>query len=464
MKDGVFIVLRKNKNQHLQTKIYTKFHMQEDFLRVHKLISEGAPVSIDTRQIKDNAVFFALKGQNFDANQFARQAIDKGAAIAVVDDPDLPDSNDFIKVENVLDYLQQLASYHRSLFQIPVIGITGSNGKTTTKELINAVLSRKFETHCTQGNLNNHIGVPLTLLGLHKKHQIAIVEMGANHMGEIAMLSEMAKPTHGIITNIGKAHIEGFGSFENIIRGKTELYQFLTKNKGTVFLNGDNEILSRAASGLQCITYGTNKNNTYTGFPVGSDPFLSIKYKLPEESKTDEQLITISTNLLGDYNFENIMAAIAIGLYFDVQPSEIRQAIEQYFPKNSRSQLVHTQKNTLFLDAYNANPTSMKAALLNFSASDSELPKAVILGDMLELGKTAKTEHLEILNLVNQQQYNYAIFVGEHFSQLATTKNNLIFRNTAEAARWLENNPIINHTILIKGSRGIALEKLLNLL
>lgn len=428
---------------------------------IHQLILEGASVSTDTRTLEKGSVFFALKGENFDANLFAAEAIQKGAAIAVVDDKNLSYHEKCWVVDDVLQTLQMTATRHRDLFTIPVIGITGSNGKTTTKELLNAVLSQKYTTLCTQGNLNNHIGVPLTLLRLNRKHQIAIIEMGANHVGEIEMLSNLAKPTFGMITNIGKAHIEGFGSVENIIKGKTELYRFLQNNHGHIFLNADNEILSRHADPSACITYGKNPAYQYSGDIVSVSPFLEVSFQQPASEESSPRQWHIRSNLTGGYNFENIMAAVAIGLHMGVPPQQIKTAIERYTPSNSRSQWKETGKNTLIMDAYNANPTSMKAALENFRQIDSQQPRGVILGDMLELGNTAESEHKEIVQQISGHHYDFVVLIGKHFSAVSPLPQHYrTFPDTAAADVWMKEHAPENHIILLKGSRGIGIEKL----
>ncbi len=427
--------------------------------KIHSCIVAGAKVSTDTRQIEKDSVFFALKGENFDANNFALQALEKGAQLAIVDKKNLPWHKQLIQVDDVFQTLQHLAAYHRRLFNIPVIGITGSNGKTTTKELINAVLSSSYNTLCTRGNYNNHIGVPLTLLNLTKDHQIAVIEMGANHMGEIALLSSLTQPTHGLITNIGKAHIEGFGSLANIIKGKTELYDYLKAHEGLIFLNADNVILSERAIPAECITYGVKPSYHYTGSMVAGSPFLKIEYYASATSKT---LATpISSKLPGSYNFENIMAAIAIGEHFEVPASRIKEAIENYTPNNSRSQLKDTGKNLLLLDAYNANPTSMKAAIGNFNAFNTPLKKCLILGDMLELGDSTDEEHSEIIKLVRENPYHLVLLIGRNFKRVSPAGENIIFfDDTTQAAEWIQKTNLNDLMILVKGSRGIKMENL----
>jgi UDP-N-acetylmuramoyl-tripeptide--D-alanyl-D-alanine ligase len=430
--------------------------MTDQIKKIHSLISNGARISTDTRHIEEGSVFFALQGDNFNANHFALQAIEKGAVAAVVDDITLEHHPKLILVDNVLQTLQKLATYHRSLFNIPVIG------KTTTKELINAALSKKFNTLCTIGNLNNHIGVPLTLLRLKKEHQIAIIEMGANHVGEIGFLSSIARPTHGMITNIGKAHIEGFGSFENIIIAKGELYDHLKQNNGAIFINGDNEFLTGRVGSYPCITYGEKNSYNYSGTLVSASPFIEMNFDFSDGVSNPSKPFHLQSKLLGSYNFENILAAISIALHFDVSPADIIEAIGNYNPTNSRSQLKDTGKNTLIMDSYNANPTSMKAAIENFSSFKTNNPKGLILGDMLEMGESANAEHTEIIRLINTVECDFVLLVGPEFNIAATDANKKIklFTNTTDAAAWLNDKQIIKHTILIKGSRGMKLETL----
>jgi UDP-N-acetylmuramoyl-tripeptide--D-alanyl-D-alanine ligase len=429
--------------------------MNSHIKEIHKLLSQGAKVSTDTRQIENGCIFFALKGDKFDANDFAKQALEKGAIKAVIDKKLPEDHPGLLLVDDSLKTLQDLAVYHRNQFNIPVLGITGSNGKTTTKELINAVLSKKYNTLCTRGNLNNHIGVPLTLLNLNPSHELAIIEMGANHVGEIGFLSSLASPTYGLITNIGKAHIEGFGSFENIIKGKTELYEYIRNNGGSIFLNEDNEILSSKASGLTTHSYGKGSAPAVKGRIISSSPFLQIEFRTNELP----QPIKVNSQLLGGYNFENIMSAVSAGLHFGVSPEMIREALENYAPANSRSQLKESGRNTLFLDSYNANPTSMRAAIENFSNLETKQPKGLILGDMLELGDTTHHEHEEIIKLTKAYPYSFVILVGEFFTKTCPDLPAYIsFGDSAAAAAFIKNKNISDHTILMKGSRGIKLE------
>ena len=436
--------------------------MKDNINKVHQLILNGAKVSTDTRQIEENSVFFALKGENFDANRFAEQALQKGALFAIVDDKTLPDNSKILKVENVLETLQELARMHRNLFHIPVIGITGSNGKTTTKELINAVLSCKYTALCTEGNLNNHIGVPVTLLRLDSSHEIAIIEMGANHVGEIAFLTNMTRPGTGLITNVGKAHIEGFGSLENIVKAKTELYDFLKSSDGTILVNKSNEILMSHLDEGKCITYGSSEDCHYSGRIESAEPFLRISFRKPKAEISDNQWIEVRSKLLGTYNFENIMAAVAIGLHFGVDPEEIKDAIENYYPSNNRSQLKRSHINTIHMDAYNANPSSMQVALDNFSHLKTSSKKAIILGDMLELGDISFDEHRKVIERIREEDYSLVILVGPEFSRIPFDKPDHfhIFENTKQASVWLKSQTLSGYTLLMKGSRGIQLEQL----
>jgi UDP-N-acetylmuramoyl-tripeptide--D-alanyl-D-alanine ligase len=425
--------------------------------KIHSYILKGSKVSTDTRQIEPGSIFFALKGEKFDANDFALQALQKGAVLVVADKKDLHHPA-IIVVDDSLKALQELAVYHRNQFRnIPFIGITGSNGKTTTKELINAVVTRKYKTLCTKGNLNNHIGVPLTLLNLTPEHEMAIIEMGANHMGEIGFLSSLAQPDFGLITNIGKAHIEGFGSFENIITGKTELYDFIRKSGGNLFLNSDNPILKEKSIGIEAVTYGRHQEASVQGEIISSSPFLQIRYW---SAKTQGK-VNISSQLLGAYNFENIMSAITIGEYFGVEPADIKAAIEEYAPVNSRSQLKDSGTNSLILDSYNANPTSMRAAIENFSNLQTENPKGLILGDMLEMGDSAEYEHNDIIELTLAHPYKFVVLVGSHFLKACPDhKAYHAFADSDSAARWVCEQAFKGFSILIKGSRGIQLEKI----
>ena len=353
-------------------------------IELYTLFKLYPKIITDSRCVENNSIFFALKGENFDGNKFAIKALESGAKYAVIDNAKFKLNDNFILVDNVLKCLQQLASFHREQFVIPLIGITGTNGKTTTKELIHTVLKRKFKTHATKGNFNNHIGVPLTLLEMPLNTEIAIIEMGANHQGEIKELCEIAKPNYGLITNIGKAHLEGFGGFEGVVKAKNELYNFI-RNYGRAFLNSDNKLLSELAENLNSIKYGTKQDSDCFAEILEINPYVKLRWNN----------IDIQSNLIGKYNFENILAAICIGNFFNVAHSNIKSAVENYIPQNNRSQIVQTKTNKILLDAYNANPTSMSLAIESFELLKSKT-KVVILGDMLELGDESIFEHKEI--------------------------------------------------------------------
>lgn len=413
-----------------------------EIAKLYNIYTQHPQISTDTRKISKGCLFFALKGENFDANTFAEQAINDGAAYTIIDNPKFNISDKCILVDNVLVTLQQLAHYHRKQFTIPFIGITGSNGKTTTKELINAVLSKKYKTVATQGNLNNHIGVPLTILSITKECEIAIIEMGANHIGEIEQLCKIAESNFGIITNIGTAHIEGFGSREGVIKAKSELYHFVKDNKGTLFINKNDDLLIKLAEGIQSINYSKEEITN-----LSSNPFLSFNWKE----------LRIETQLYGEYNMPNILAAIKVGEYFNVEKNNIKAALENYVSTNNRSQIIKLPTHTLYLDAYNANPTSMNAAIDSFSKlNDSN--KLLILGDMLELGHVSLEEHQKIADKIFTLNLN-ALLVGKEFMQIENKYHLIAVKNTDDAILWLGNNLHKTESILIKGSRGIRLEK-----
>ena len=415
-------------------------------------------ITTDTRKHLANSIFFALKGENFDGNTYIEQALEQGCAYAIGDDLDLPKNNPrIIPVENVLQTLQELARFHRRALKIPVIGITGTNGKTTTKELIAAALSSKYNVLYTQGNLNNHIGVPLTLLSMTKKHDMAVIEMGANHLGEIAELAAIAEPDYGLITNVGKAHLEGFGSFENVIKTKTELYRFLEKTGGKIFINQDNPYLNAVPVTAEKIYYGVQSGVFVRGEIVENDsPFLNLKWFTGKES------YEVKTQLIGNYNFENVLAAAAIGTYFNVEPAKICEALTHYYPQNNRSQLLETSKNHLIVDAYNANPTSMLASLENFSQMKTS-HKAIIIGDMKELGKESVPEHQKILDFIDKNHFERVFLCGEIFSGLSEGKYPS-FLQVDLLVEHLKNEDLQGYYILIKGSRGIRLEKVIDYL
>lgn len=408
-------------------------------------------VQTDTRKLKKGSLFFALKGPNFNGNQFAGQAIAQGAAYAVVDEKEHVVNRQCLLVENVLDTLQKLALHHRKQLAIPFIGITGSNGKTTTKELITTVLQQRFKTYATVGNLNNHIGVPLTLLSIGHDAEIAVIEMGANHQKEIESYCKIALPTHGLITNCGKAHIEGFGGEEGVRKGKGELYDFIRQANGTVFRNVDLPYLADMAMGItNQVTYGSS-NAQYIGKPVMDGIMLSVAI-LTSMAET-----TIHSQLVGKYNFANIMAAVAIGLHFHIPIDDIKAAIETYTPDNSRSQYVVIGNNQVVLDAYNANPTSMKAAIANFAAIDAE-KKLLWLGGMKEMGADEAKEHEELIAFLSGYDWEEVLLVGAEFEH--ARQGYKWFATSAEAAQYVRRHMPVQATILIKGSRGSKMELL----
>jgi len=422
---------------------------------LYTIFLDNRTVSTDSRRILPGCLFFALKGDNFDGNKYAETAIEAGASYAVIDDATF-ESPGTLLVNDVLESLQQLALMHRRKFDIPVFAITGSNGKTTTKELVNAVLSMQFKVTATKGNLNNHIGVPLSLLEISGDTQIAIIEMGANHQGEIAKLCTIAEPTHGLITNIGRAHLGGFGGYEGVIKAKNELYVWLRSSAGEVFVNDGNVLLMDLTSGMKRTLYGSKENSYTRGNVIETGSTLGIEWFV------DTKAIEIKTNLVGNYNFENVMAAICIGTFFGVSPEKVKTAINSYFPSNSRSQAMKTARNSIILDAYNANPTSMQAAIENLRQVKA-LHKMVILGDMLELGEESQAEHATIVNLVEESNFERAVFVGPDFQKAAGHKFPCYY-NSSEAYEWLLSQQISDFTILVKGSRGIKMEKVLEAL
>lgn len=413
----------------------------------------------DTRKPVEDSLFFALKGPNFNANLFAEKALENGSRYAVVDDPEVVKDERYLLVEDGLTALQELAAYHRSQLSIPVLALTGSNGKTTTKELIRSVLSSRFHTLATAGNLNNHIGVPLTLLSITKAHEFAIIEMGANHRGEIAALCEIARPEFGLITNIGKAHIEGFGSEEGIRLGKGELYDYLRNHYGKVFVNGDHSMLIEMSEGMDRYVYGNYGEQAgifLRGQFVSADPFLKTELWLDGQKKL------VNTQIIGQYNTENVLAAAAVGKYFGVPAEGICLGLENYQPDNNRSQVVQKGDYTLIMDAYNANPSSMKAALENFAGMKAA-HKWFILGDMLELGAESLTEHQAIVDLTQELKLE-GIFVGPIFGECLTDSKLNHFAHTAEAKDWLRTHKPASGLVLLKGSRGIKLETLAEVL
>ncbi len=421
--------------------------------QIHQLFLNSKGVCTDTRKIKTNTIFFALKGENFNGNLFSKQAIELGASYAIIDEKEYKTSEKHILVDNVLTTLQELASYHRQYLQVPIIALTGSNGKTTSKELINAILSSNYKTTATAGNLNNHIGVPLTLLSMTKDTQLGIVEMGANHQGEIDFLCSIAQPDYGYITNIGKAHLEGFGGIEGVLKGKTELYRHLKKNDNLIFINKDDKKLVSAASGMRIYGFSTSTESEVRVELLDIDPNVVVNY----------EGIKIESNLIGAYNFTNIAAAITIGSYFKISPTDIKNAIESYIPSNNRSQIINKDSYTIILDAYNANPTSMEAALDNFAKLNYD-HKIAFLGDMFELGEDAAKEHQYIVNKINQLDIEEIFLLGDNF--FSTQCNNPRIKKH-KSFEDLEGNlslKIKKGAILIKGSRGMKLERILDIL
>ncbi|RNL50780.1 UDP-N-acetylmuramoyl-tripeptide--D-alanyl-D-alanine ligase [Pedobacter jejuensis] len=417
-------------------------------------------ISTDTRNISNGCIFFALKGENFNANQFAAQAIEKGAAFVVIDEEEYSTDNKCLLVDDVLTALQKLAKYHREQSNIPVVGLTGSNGKTTSKELINAVLAERYKTFATHGNLNNHIGVPLSILSIKPDVEIAIIEMGANHQKEIELLCTIAQPTHGIITNVGMAHLDGFGGFEGVKKGKAELYNYLKQTQGYTFINRDNSNLLEmsANAGLsKLIYYGTENGNTIKGTLKSSDPFIEVDWT------NHEVTTTVKTHLTGSYNFENILASICIGDFFDMSADDINSGLSKYEPKNNRSQLTKTETNTVICDFYNANPSSMTAALNNISVLTAD-KKVAILGDMFELGAESENQHELIAQQTENNDLDEAIFIGKYFYSFKEKFKGTYFETPTEAAAYLKENPIKNSLVLLKGSRGMKLESLLEYL
>ena len=413
---------------------------------------ETGKVSTDTRQITSGSVFFALKGTSFNANEFAQEALSKGASYAVVDEKKFRINDRCILVEDGLRALQELARHHRSQIKIPVLGLTGSNGKTTSKELVRDVLSKKFRTLATQGNLNNHIGVPLTILSINASHEMAVIEMGANHVGEIASLCDIANPTQGFITNIGKAHIGTFGGFENIVLAKSELYQHLLTRGGVVFINSQNPMLANMAKRFNNPIFYPAAGDYYHCKFLSADPYVVLQAENGEK---------ITTQIIGSYNFENIATALCIGKYFDVEATDANRAIAGYVPGNMRSQVIKKESNTIILDAYNANPSSMEAAITNLAGMNAKR-KVAILGDMYELEDEAETEHARIGTLLNEKGIMEALLCGPLMkSAHKSFPKSKHFETKDELIKELKSNPITNAVILIKASRGMAMEKML---
>lgn len=419
---------------------------------LYEIFKEHPKISTDSRLIEKGCLFFALKGENFNGNEFALGALKAGASFSIIDEEIYQVDERCILVENVLSTLQYLSRFHREQLGIPILAITGTNGKTTTKELVAAVLSKKFKVAFTRGNLNNHIGVPLTLLSMSTATEFGIVEMGANHPGEIKELCHIALPDFGLVTNVGKAHLEGFGSFEGVKKTKAELFRFIENKQGKIFLNSANSDLVEMSGQTTKVYYKTKKDGEgIEGELLKSSPFMAFQVRFPKG------WLYIKTHLVGDYNLENALASVCIGNYFGVEPLEIQQAIEEYRPSNNRSQFIKTEHNSLLMDAYNANPTSMKAALASFNKMNAS-PKAVILGDMLELGDTSLEEHQKIVDLVESMGFNLVLLTGDQFSKCKTPGNFQVFINNTFLAKYIEDSHPSGYFFLIKGSRGMKLE------
>lgn len=422
---------------------------------LYDLFIHNPQITTDSRNCPKGSIFFALKGDKFDGNQYAGKALASGCVYAVIDNPDYYIGERTILVDNVLKTLQQLAHHHRKVLGLPIIGITGTNGKTTTKELLAAVLSTKFNLLYTEGNFNNHIGVPLTLLRLTHDHEMAVIEMGASHPGDIKELVDIVHPNYGIITNVGRAHLEGFGSFEGVIRTKGELYDYIRRSKGKIFIKKENEYLQSIAKGIEQITYGNGDDAFASGQVVSCDPFLVFNWK--QQGK----LHTAETHMIGSYNLDNVLAAVAVGRFFKIPAERISRAIAAYEPTNNRSQFKKTDNNELIIDAYNANPSSMKVALDNFITMPVQ-PKAIILGDMRELGPTSNELHAEVVEQIKKGQFDKVFLCGEHFSKVG--KEFSPFATTEAMTEELRRQPLKGYHILIKGSHSMGLEKLVDIL
>lgn len=420
--------------------------------QLYEVFLQYPSVQTDTRKLKQGDIFFALKGPNFNANEFAEQALQQGAAYAVADETPANQNDKIIVVENVLETLQALAKHHRQQFTIPFIAITGSNGKTTTKELVHAVLASSFKTYTTQGNLNNHIGIPITILQVKKDAEMAVIEMGANHRGEIASYCKYTLPTHGIITNCGKAHLEGFGGEEGVRKGKGELFDFLRQTGGSAFVMWDYDYLKEMSRGIrEVVKYGTADADV-TGNVAQSEPFLEVSIT------NGLNIPSIRTQLVGSYNLPNVLVAVTTGKYFNVPAEKIKSSIEAYTPSNSRSQLVEKNGNKIILDAYNANPSSMKLAIENLAKLPAE-NKVLMLGGMMELGEGSLQEHKMIVDLIRQYNWKDVVLVGGDFLKVSHPFHQ--FNNSKEAAEWFKQQQLKNGYVLIKGSRSMQMEKVL---
>lgn len=426
--------------------------------QLHSIFLKHREISTDTRTIPNGAIYFALKGDNFDGNKFAQDALDKGASYVVVDDRSLPDNDSFLHVKETLTTLQQLARHHRRTFDIPVIGITGSNGKTTTKELMHAVLSQRFKVLATKGNLNNHIGVPLTLLELDDTHDMAIIEMGASKQGDIEELCTISEPDHGLITNIGKAHMETMGGLEGVFKTKTELYRHIIARSGTLLVHScDRKLVSASADAAERFFYGALPTDDVQGRVVRQADLIAVQWKRNNDQTSLDKRPVVPTALTGTYNLPNIMAAVATGIVFGLSDEEVAEGISSYEPSNNRSEVRRKGSNTFILDAYNANPTSMMAAIDNLMGFEGQ--HSVILGEMLEVGPTSEEEHRQVCERLLSLKMKTVCLVGNSFLPFANDYPFQFFENVTELNEWLNKHPFENQTVLIKGSRGNKLEK-----
>ena len=440
----------------------------KDIAELYEFFLESTGISTDSRQISEDMLFFALRGENFNGNKYADKALEKGAVFAIIDDASYDKGDKYVLVNDALKTLQELATYHRDKLDLPVLAITGTNGKTTTKELIAAVLAQKYNIVATTGNLNNTIGVPLVLLSMKQDTEIGIVEMGANHPGEIDFLCKIAKPDYGLITNIGKAHLEGFGSFEGVKKTKAALYDYINEVNGTVFINGDNPILVTLLKDQEVIAYGSGEYTHYRGELLHASPYLTFRWTYSNplgiiKENWDAPERKIETQITGKYNFENMMAAVSVGSDFGVTDDRIKQALESYVPQINRSQLIETEANTIILDAYNANPTSMELAINNLDEIEGT-NKIAILGDMAELGESSEEEHRAIYQLLKKKNFLKVFLVGQEFARVRDDFDIPAFADVDELRLYLQLHPVRDATILIKASRSKGLENICKML
>lgn len=422
--------------------------------QLYEVFKQYPKITIDSRCCPPNSIFFALRGENVDGNDYAEKALNNGAEYAVVDRVDVAQNDRYIVVDDVLTTMQRLAAHHRSQMKAKIIAITGTNGKTTTKELVATVLAKKYNVLYTDKNHNNHIGVPLTLLRLTEDDEFGVIEIGASHKGEIAELCKMVQPDYGLITNFGRAHLEGFGSLEGVIEAKTELFEYLKENRGRVFININNNNIVEHSKGIGNISYAINNDKAdVSGYITEQNPCVTFSWSSPRFFVVTQK---VQTNLVGTYNADNLLAAIVMGLFFEIEPESINEAIKEYIPENHRSQYLKTDNNDLVIDAYNANPSSMEAALRNFA--NLKYPhKTVILGDMLEMGAFSDDDHRETVDLISALKFDKVFLIGDNFSKIESSY--VTFRNVEEFITYIKDNPLINTAILLKGSNGIGLEQ-----